>query len=330
MLPCYSAAVIRALSPLCAPLWATLACFVMACSTSSGNNDDATSVSTIAVETPSFATCTPPRDATSGDSTGSITSDGIERAYILHIPPGYDGSQRAPLVMLFHGFSLPSDAFATYTRFNGIADEQNVIVVYPAGQGEPATWNTDQNVTIADDVQFANDLLDKLQQELCVDPDRIFAAGYSNGGAMAQRLACASPERIAAIATIAAVYANCRATVPWVAFHGIDDPRVPFEGGPLPTGGSLQPVRRVVSDWARELGCDPLAQISRPTDSVDLSTYVDCLRGSGEVLLYSLIRAGHTWPGSEDLPVDIAGATSKQIDASTTMWEFFATHPLVQ
>jgi polyhydroxybutyrate depolymerase len=221
--------------------------------------------------------------------------------------------------MLFHGFSLPADAFATYTRFNEVADAQDVIVVYPTGQGDAATWNTAQDVTIADDVQFANDLLDKLEKELCIDPDRIFAAGFSNGGAMAQRLACASPERIAAIATIASMYTDCRADVPWVAFHGIDDPRSPFEGGQVASGGSLQPVRRVVSDWARELGCDALAQISRPTESVELSTYVNCLRGQGEVLLYSLIRAGHTWPGSEDLPVDLAGTTSKQIDASDTI-----------
>src|SRR5262245_63070248 len=107
-MPCYSAAVIRALVPLCV----ALACLAMGCSSSGDDGDgEATSVTTVAVETASFSTCTPPRDAAPGDSTGTITSDGIERSYILHIPVGYDGSERAPLVMLFHGFSLPSDAF---------------------------------------------------------------------------------------------------------------------------------------------------------------------------------------------------------------------------
>lgn len=324
-MPCYSAAVIRALAPLCA----TLACFVVACRGGDGDGGDgATPVATVTIEATAVGSCQPPRAAAPGDSTGTVTSDGVERAYILHIPAGYDGSQQTPLVMLFHGFSLPSDAFVAYTRFNEVADAQDVIAVYPAAQGDPPDWNTRQDVTIDDDVQFANDLLDKLEKDLCIDPDRIFAAGYSNGGAMAQRLACASPERIAAIATVASVYTNCKAPVPWVAFHGVDDPIVSFEGGPAAGGETLQPVRRVVSDWARELRCDGLAQISRPSESVELSTYVNCLRGSGEVLLYSLIKAGHTWPGSEDLPADIAGQTSKQIDGSTAIWEFFQTHPL--
>jgi polyhydroxybutyrate depolymerase len=257
-------------------------------------------------------------------------SGGAERSYLLHVPAGYDGATPLPLAMLFHGFSLPADAFATYTAFNGIADERNVIVVYPLAQGDPAAWNTNADITVADDVAFANDLLDKLETELCIDPDRIFVAGYSNGGAMAQRVACAAPDRIAALATVAGVYTECKAQVPWLAFHGTDDTRVPFDGGTNAEGTSLQPVRRVVSDWARDLGCDGLALISRPAESVELSTYVNCLRGSGEVLLYALIRAGHTWPGTEDLPVDIAGPTSKQIDGSTVIMDFFDTHPLAQ
>ena len=193
------------------------------------------------------------------------------------------------------------------------------------GQGDPASWNTSQDVTIADDVQFANDLLDKLQKELCIDPERIFAAGFSNGGAMAQRLACASPERIAAIATIAACTPIAGRTVPWVAFHGIDDPRVPFDGGPVAGGGTLQPVRRVVSDWARELGCDALAQISRPTDC-GRTQHLRELPARQVAKCCSTVSFGPGTPGRapQDLPVDIAGATSKQIDASATIWEFFA------
>ena len=314
-----------------APLVAAFACLAVACNSSGGDDDDPTALpaETETVVVATGQSCEPPRAASPGQTTATVTSGGIERSYILHIPPSYDGSTQYPLVMLFNGFSLPADAFATYTAFDEVADANDTILVFPVGQGEPATWNTNQDVTIADDVQFANDLLDELDATLCIDPDRIFVAGYSDGAAMAQRVACDTPERVAALATVASTYLECRAAVPWVAFHGVDDTIVPFEGGDS-QGRTLQPVRRIVSDWARELGCDGLAQISRPTDSVELSTYTNCVRGTGEVLLYALIRAGHTWPGASDLPVDLVGATSKQIDGSATIWEFFSTHPRVQ
>jgi polyhydroxybutyrate depolymerase len=42
--------------------------------------------------------------------------------------------------------------------------------------------------------------------------------------------------------------------------------------------------------------------------------------------LYSIIGGGHTWPGS--IPIATFGMTTNQINASDTIWAFFATHPL--
>ena len=88
-------------------------------------------------------------------------------------------------------------------------------------------------------------------------------------------------------------------------------------------------VRRAVSEWARKLGCDGLGTISRPANSVELTTYRRCARGDGEVLLYALIGGGHTWAGSAtELPATITGATNHDINATATIWQFFSTHPL--
>ena len=119
-----------------------------------------------------------------------------------------------------------------------------------------------------------------------------------------------------------------------VAFHGTTDPLVPFEGGVVPPevggGGTFPPVRRIVSEWARALGCDGLAPISRPAASTELSTYTQCANGDGDVLLYTLLGGGHTWPGSAPLPAEAFGATNVDIDASTIIWDFFAAHRLVE
>jgi polyhydroxybutyrate depolymerase len=289
-------------------------------------SDDDSLSATPTVDLPATATatrCEPARPATVGDFAGTVSAGGLERTYLLHVPVNYTGGARIPLVVAFHNSQLDGAFLAAYTLFGTVADEQQFAVVYPDATGEPRQWNADALIDRPDDFSFITALLDKLEGELCLDPERIFVAGYSDGGTMAQRVACEMPERIAALGTVAAPAVNCQAELPWVAFHGMADPRAPFEGG-----GTSPPVRRAVSEWARGLGCDGLGQISRPQTSVELTTFTRCFRGDGEALLYTIIDGGHTWPGAYALPSDAVGQTSRQIDATRTIWEFFAAHAL--
>jgi polyhydroxybutyrate depolymerase len=256
-----------------------------------------------------------------------MTSGGVERSYVLHVPPSYDGTRPVPLVTVLHGLSLTGSFMSGYTLFGEQGDARGFITVFPNALGEPPRWNADKAVDQADDVTFLEDLIAKAENDLCIDSERVFVAGYSNGGGMAQRLACEAPDTVAAIGTVAATYVPCSAPVPWIAFHGALDPLVPFEGGSKPAEagpGDVPPARRALSEWARGLGCDGLGQISRPATDVELTTYVRCAQGDGEVLLYTILSGGHTWPGAYDLPAETVGPTSKQIDATKTMWEFFA------
>ena len=53
-----------------------------------------------------------------------------------------------------------------------------------------------------DDVGYIAALVDHLSAELCIDTDRVFASGYSNGGMFAHRLGCALGDRLAAVAQL--------------------------------------------------------------------------------------------------------------------------------
>jgi polyhydroxybutyrate depolymerase len=173
-------------------------------------------------------------------------------------------------------------------------------------------------------------VLAAVEEEYCVDPDRIYAVGYSNGGGMALTAACALSHRFAAVGVVAAAYPACRANVPAIAFHGVNDAIVPFEGGETPPelGSQTYPsVRRAVSEWARAAGCDPIATISRDIPEVELSTFRRCYRGDGDVLLYTVVGGGHTWPGMRSR-FEQLGYTTMQISASELMWEFFAGRSL--
>ncbi len=303
-----------------------LLAFAWACGGSGGS---ATSTPTAApgLTSTTEAGCPPALAHAAGSFNQTLSSGGLERTYILHVPAGYDGSKRTALVLSFHGFSLNAGFFAPYAGFDAIADRSGFVVVTPDAAGSPAVWNAGGTVVTADDIAFVRDLLARLDQELCIDPGRVYAGGYSNGGGMALRLACEMPERIAAIGVVAATYENCRGPVPLIAFHGTADPMVPFEGGEEPPGNIFPSVRRSVSEWARMLGCDGLPLIARASSEVEVSTFQRCPSGVQDVLLYTILGGGHTWPGATALPEYIVGMTTQQVNASELMWQFFASHP---
>ncbi len=273
----------------------------------------------------------PPASATSAAGTAShtLTSAGISRTYLLHVPAGYTGLHPIPLVIALHPYAGNARLMLDLTRFETLSDSAGFVVAAPDGTGSPQFWNVQQAPGAADDVMFARDLIGAVSRDLCVDQDGVFATGYSNGGGMALRLACALPDQIAAVGVVASVYVACDANAPLIAFHGTQDRILPFEGGADPDGSpvALPSVRRAVSEWARQLGCDGLAQISVLSSEVELSTYQRCAQGAGEALLYTILGGGHTWPGAAALPESIVGKTTQQLDATRLIWEFFTAHP---
>lgn len=324
MHPCYHAAMkLAGMLLACA-----LVLGATACSGSGESTGDRTATAAaVALTATREAGCTPARPAEPGDSTRTIAA-GAERRYILHVPPGYDGVTRAPLILAFHGLSMPADLLASYTAIERRGDPAGYIIALPYGMGEPAQWNGRMSADGADDVGFIRQLLSDLRTTLCIDDGRIYAAGMSNGGGMAQRMACEMPEVFAAIGIVAGTYMACVAAVPLVALHGNADPIVPYDGAEIPPNlgtGVFPPVRRAVSEWAKALGCDGLPLISRAAEDVELATYPRCLAGDGEALLYTVLGGGHSWPGSTvDLPPHIVGSTTHSIDATAIILDFFA------
>lgn len=269
--------------------------------------------------------CSPARPHEASEFDQTITSGALERTYILHVPLGYDGAEPVPLVLLLHGFAVDGRFMLDYTKLGAVADREGFILVAPNGTGAPQRWNAQGDPSGADDLRFVTDLLAKLDGELCVDQARTFAVGYSNGGAMSVRLACDLPERIHAVGLVSAVYIDCTPLVPMIGFHGTADPLVGFEGADNPPerGGRFPPVREAVAKWAVALGCAAEPDVSRQATQIELSVYNGCTAGDGAVQLYVIEGGGHTWPGA-DLPIDVLGATTQEINANVLIWQFLA------
>src|SRR5262245_12152949 len=77
--------------------------------------------------------------AIAGDSNQTITVNGTQRSYILHIPPGYNSATRLPLVLVLHGMGRgqPAKSIEDQSGMSAKADQENFIVVYPSALGDP-------------------------------------------------------------------------------------------------------------------------------------------------------------------------------------------------
>lgn len=269
-------------------------------------------------------------------TNGSIVSSGQEREYLLYVPASYDPATPAPLVISLHGAALWPAAQMEISRWNRIANEQGVIVVYPSGTGFPNVWRVSPGARLAADVRFISDLVDALEASYNIDPARIYANGFSNGGGMTFALSCSLAHRLAAVGTVAAAQSlpwNWCADpepMPMIAFHGTADPMVPYEGGASGDPASPRDFPSVTSwtaNWAQRNRCapDPVETVVA-TDVIRLQ-YLDCANDAA-VALYTIRGGGHSWPGGEPLPEWLVGSTRADLDTTGLMWEFFRRHRL--
>lgn len=229
------------------------------------------------------------------------------------------------------------------TKFSDLAESKGFVVVYPEGTGRFAhhllTWNSGSCCGWAldhraDDVGFLRRLISTLEQELPIDRRRVYVTGFSNGAMMAYRAACELSTEIAAIAPVAGALdvARCepRHPVSVIIFHGTDDEHVLFAGGaPVKLVDRRHPrvdrsVEYAFRFWAARDGCgERVTSSSRGT--ILEEERGGCVDGTA-VLLYAIRGQGHAWPGGERW-APWAAPSSHEIDATTTIWKFFADHP---
>jgi len=267
---------------------------------------------------------------------------GVNRSYIVHLPYKIYPSLHLPVVFVLHGSGGNAANIKVKTHYDDISDTANFVVCYPNAYDG---WADGMMASAADsagidDVGFISAIIDTLIDLFFINPERIYAQGLSSGGFMCQRLACDLSDRIAAVATVAATFAesmtgqcNPLRPVPVMLIHGTNDPDVPEAGG---LAAGLFPVlstSSTVNFWKEKNGSCPaspqiifIPQLGlSPFTSVMLKKYSFC-NDSSEILWYSVIGGGHNWPGIQ--PVGSGTGINLDINAGIEGWKFFKRHHL--
>lgn len=286
----------------------------------------------------------------------------LEREYRLHLPTGYDAKAAVPLVLAIHGYTGTAEALETKdASFSRHADDHGYAVAYPQGTGFEVdgklitSWNdlacnaspgpegpicTDDAddyptppecgeprqcdwCSCHDDVGFIAALLDELERTLCVDLDRVYATGISNGGMFVHRLGCDLPNRFAAIAPVAGTIAtgfNCApktgSPISLMNVYGTRDSVVPYDGTRSNDGFLYTPTTEVLAKWAGEHSQQCDADTSPYPTSRDGVEGFRCVQRANCATGAEVVDCA--WDGDHDFPH--RGDDQFAVDV---IWEFF-------
>lgn len=307
-----------------------------------------------------------------GDYEQKLPSEAGFRTFQIHVPPGLDPTQPAPLVFAFHGGGQNAWQFESFAHIHDKSDSSGFVLVEadgtpafgPSALPQPSpdagivleVWNAGNCCEYSaeingnvDDVGFVSAMIDSIEAQICIDPKRVFATGFSNGGMLSHRLACQLSDRIASVVAVSGgsgqtdydtkpnktLFAcNPGRPVPILHIHGTQDVCYPFDGGFGPLSlATFEPVMVTIGNWVTRNGCSAGSPTTVSTNGAAACRMYPCPE-AGAVELCLIDGGGHYWPGGDTWGGSTVfcgsgqGALSADIVANDAFWAWFVAHPM--
>jgi len=258
--------------------------------------------------------------------TKSIQSGGKERTFMIRVPEDYDQTHAYWLIFGFHwrgGTANDVDGGGTsgYTwSYYGLreqADESaNFRAIFVAPQGLNGGWGNNGN----EDVQLTDDILEQVQDGLCVDNRHIFSVGFSWGGGMTKALGCTRPNVFRGLAVLAGadfLSGGCDNTstspVAFFGAHSVTDETNDYDSGIT-----------ILNRFAANNGCTAQTP-PQPTGNTHTCTNFAGCDAAYPVQWCAFRGGGHT-------PAPVDGQTNGSGGGDVTwtkteIWKFFTALP---
>ncbi|MFC6023401.1 RICIN domain-containing protein [Plantactinospora solaniradicis] len=252
---------------------------------------------------------------TLSSGTHAIQSNGKSRSFILRMPTNYNNTNPYRLIFAFHwrGGTMQDvssgGTSGTAWSYYGQQEQSNNSAILVAPQGLGNGWGN----AGGEDVTFVDDMIQRLESDLCVNPRQRFALGFSWGGGMSYALACARANVFRAVAVIAgAQISGCSGGTQPIAYfglHGITDNVLNISQG-----------RSLRDTFVRNNGCTAQspAEPAGGSRTHVTTSYSGCR--SGYPVQWAAFDNGHM-PGPVDGTYAESGITTW---TKGEIWRFFA------
>ena len=246
----------------------------------------------------------------------AIRVGAMSRRFLAYVPPALQPG--SPLLIAFH----PSGSSGSGMRricgdlLERLARQRRFAVAYPDGfEGHFDDLRKKANDSARrlriDDVGFTRAIVSTMARGCSIDPGRVYALGYSNGGAMVLRLALEAPDVVAGVIAISAnlptadnidcPIVNGRHTA-IVLIEGTADPINPYLGGRvtifgLGDRGPVLSAQKSAEWFAGRYGLQPDPRPKPVVKQGSLSaTWQDWGTDRPLVRLVTIQGGGHTVP----------------------------------
>ena len=138
-------------------------------------------------------------------TNGSSTNSSGTLSYELYVPSSYKPGSAMPLVVALHGCTETADVYRQLSGWDSEAQAQGFIVLFPqqsSSRNSEGCWNwflqADMQRGSGEPSMIAG-MVNSVEQAYSIDTHRVYVAGFSAGGAMANVMAATYPDMFAAV-----------------------------------------------------------------------------------------------------------------------------------
>lgn len=175
----------------------------------------------------------------------AITAANMQREYILNVPASYDKDKPYRLIIAYHELNGDDNEMYRNQYYHLLPlSNETTIFVAPNGQKDGANCSSASNCgwpnPNGSDLALADAVVAQVEENFCIDTNRIFATGWSYGGSMSYKTACERPlgsdkgfVRGIAVYSAAQLSGNCTPSkaVAYYGSHGTSDSVLNYDGG---------------------------------------------------------------------------------------------------